>query len=71
MGARRTRWIRPTLIRPTPKGRGTKSWMNPPLDLTKLTAEQVEGCVEYHAAMPLREIRRWQDLVIVAPKGQR
>lgn len=34
-----------------------------PRDLTKLTAAQVEWCVAYHAAMPLAEIRRRQELV--------
>ena len=34
-----------------------------PRDLTKLTAEQAEWRVAYHAAMPLAEIRRWQELV--------
>ena len=33
-----------------------------PHDLTKLTAEQVEWCVAHHAAMPLAEIRRRQEL---------
>ena len=36
--------------------------MSLPHDLTKLTAEQVEWCVAYHAALPLREIRRRQEL---------
>jgi hypothetical protein len=34
-----------------------------PHDLTTLTAEQVEWCVAYHAAMAVRRIRRWQELV--------
>lgn len=33
-----------------------------PRDLTKLTLAQVEWCVAYHAAMPLSEIRRRQEL---------
>jgi hypothetical protein len=33
-----------------------------PRDLTLLTLAQVEWCVAYHAAMPLTEIRRRQDL---------
>lgn len=45
------------------RGERTNMQMGLPRDLTKLTAQQVEWCVAFHAAMPLREIRRRQELV--------
>lgn len=39
-----------------------KMRMSLPHDLTKLTARQVAWCVAYHAALPLAEIRRRQEL---------
>ena len=45
------------------KAKRDRAQVTLPCDLTKLTAEQVAWCVAYHAAMPLREIRRWQELV--------
>ncbi|MGH7137034.1 MAG: hypothetical protein ACREHD_14940 [Pirellulales bacterium] len=44
------------------KPKSNKDHMRLPHDLTKLTAEQAEWCVAYHAALPLREIRRRQEL---------
>lgn len=52
------KWIRPPLSAGDEKVRQSL-----PRDLTMLTAAQIEWCVAYHAAMPLSEIRRWQELV--------
>ncbi|HVW38542.1 MAG TPA: hypothetical protein VHB99_14605 [Pirellulales bacterium] len=57
MDARGTKWIRPTR-----SGDEAKMWMSLPHDLTKLSPEQQQWCVAYHAAMPLAEIRRRQEL---------
>lgn len=37
-------------------------WQSLPRDLTAMTPAQVQWCVAYHAAMPLAEIRRRQEL---------
>ncbi|MGH7140066.1 MAG: hypothetical protein ACREHD_30365, partial [Pirellulales bacterium] len=47
---------------PRQRGRDERARPSLPHDLTKLTAEQVEWCVVYHAALPLAEIRRRQEL---------
>jgi len=57
MIGRKTRWIRPHL-----EGDELQVWMTLPHDLTTLSAERAAWCVAYHAAMPLGEIRRRQEL---------
>lgn len=53
---------RRTWVGPLPAGEDLKMKSSLPQDLTKLTAEQAEWCVAYHAALPLAEIRRRQTL---------